>query len=186
MTQDQLASNDLNWLATEYKKESDYLHKQQPKLIVIYQDLINREAPLAEILRAKQELEDLLTSSNSCNTKATYIALKAITDTLIDTDVKNARNALECSVAKLKMAQDKFEDVRNNLIIVGKFIELGAVLIAAAPTAGAGLPLASIASVIDAIDNVVSIELKKTLSQAEWDGVSEILATKCAKASKRD
>jgi hypothetical protein len=45
------------------------------------------------------------------------------------------------------------------------------------------LPLASIASVIDAIDNVVSIELKKTLSQAEWDGVSEILATKCAKAN---
>jgi len=81
------------------------------------------------------------------------------------------------------MAQDKLEDVRNKLIIVGKFIELGAVLIAAAPTAGAGLPLASIASVIDAIDNVVSIKLKKTLSQAEWDGVSEILATKCAKAN---
>jgi len=184
MTQDQLAPNDLTWLAAEYKKESDYLHKQQPELIVIYQDLISREAPLAEILRAKQELENLLSSSsNSCNTKATYIALKAITDTLIDTDVKNARIALECSVAKLKMAQDKLEDVRNKLIIVGKFIELGAVLIAAAPTAGAGLPLASIASVIDAIDNVVSIKLKKTLSQAEWDGVSEILATKCAKAN---
>ena len=183
MTQDQLAPNDLTWLAAEYKKESDYLHKQQPELIVIYQDLISREAPLAEILRAKQELENLLSSTNSCNTKATHIALKAITDTLIDTDVKNARNALECSVAKLKMAQDKLEDVRNKLIIVGKFIELGAVLIAAAPTAGAGLPLASIASAIDAIDNVVSIELKKTLSQAEWDGVSEILATKCAKAN---
>ena len=39
-------------------------------------------------------------------------------------------------------------------------------------------------AVIDAIDNVVSIELKKTLSQAEWDEVSQILATKCAKANK--
>jgi hypothetical protein len=179
----QLTSDDLTWLANEYKKQSEYLSGQLPIVIAKYQDLVNRNAPLPEILVARQAIEDVSSSINKCNTSAIRIALKAITDTLIGTDVTNAKKALECSAAKLKIAQDKLEDVRNTLIIISRFIELATVLIAAAPAAGAGLPLAAIASVIDGIDKVLSTEIKKSLTPAELNAVSDILAKKCSKAS---
>lgn len=179
----QLTSDDLTWLANEYRKQSEYLSGQLPIVIAQYQHLVNKNAPLPEILAAKQAIEDVSSSINKCNTTATRIALKAITDLLIGTDVTNAKKTLECSVAKLKMALDKLEDVRNTLIIIGRFIELASVLIVAAPAGGAGLPLAAIASVIDGIDKVVSTELRKSLTPAELNEISEILGKKCSKAS---
>ena len=180
---DQLTSDSLLWLANEYKKESEYLTGRLPIVIAQYQDVINNNAPLAEILSAKQLVENVSSSINQCNSTATSIALKAITDTLISTDVTNAIMALECSVEKLKMAQDKLEDVRNTLIVIGRFIELGAVLISAVPAAGIGLPLVGIASVIDGIDKILSTELKKSLSPDDLKTISDILAKKCSKIS---
>jgi hypothetical protein len=174
-----LINTDLDTLALECKAISKKFEKQLLVLIEEYMRLVNENQPLAVILAKKREIEDVQSKINQCNTESTQLALKAISDAMIQTDVKNAKKTIGCSIAKLKIALDKLENARNTLIVAAKFLELVGIVIAATTAGGPGLPLAAIASVVMGIDGIVSTELSKTLSAAELEEIAADIAKNC-------
>lgn len=180
MTQDsELTADDLRLQSDEHIKIATHLSDRLSIGINSYQELINRNASLEEILAAKKDIDDIATAISDNNRTALDLALKAATTQLMKTDVKNAAKSLECSIGKLKLALDNLEEIRNVLTVVAGFIKLGGVLVSTFPTAGTPIGLASIRAVIDEFDNLVSKELKKSLSSDDFEKLVIKLSTNC-------
>lgn len=183
MAQDsELTADDLRLQSDEHIKAATHLSAMLPVEINRYQQLINKNASLEEILAAKKDIDDLATTISDNNRTALDLALKAATAQLTKTDLKNAAKSLECSIGKLKLALDNLEETRNVLTVIAGFIKLGGVLVAAVPTAGTPIALASIKTVIDEFDKLVSKELKKSLSPDELERLILKLSANCSNA----
>jgi hypothetical protein len=177
MTQDNLlSSNDLRSQADQHNATVERLSKKLPVLINRYQELVNMNASLDEILVSKKDIDDLASSIAENTRIALELTLKAVTSELMETDVNRARQAIDCSTGKLKLALDKLEDTRNALIVVAGFIRISGALLATASATG----VASIKNVIDEFDNLVSIQLKKSLSAEDLERIKKMLSEKCS------
>ena len=104
----------------------------------------------------------------------------AMIGVLKSADVANAKEALTCSIDKIKLALNSMDEFENFLAVAKRFVEFAAQLSAAA--AGAPLSVLAIANLIKEVDDIIKMTLKETLTKEEFDQLKQKIMADCSKA----
>jgi hypothetical protein len=165
--------------SSEIKKTADYYRgiAQDIFLVSLPQadaqilDAIERGASPSELIALQRQREDVARKFNDNMNEAISLDVCSLAASSHSTDVDKAFAAISCSTGKVKLAIKRITNLKANLEIFAKFLELGAAIAAATTTGG----IASIAAIVEALDQLVRVKFEETLTADELEQLTNEL-----------
>ena len=147
----QLTSANLLDTAQGYREAAEELMntRGRGRLQFELQQLIDSQAPLADINAKQQEISDINTNITRCVQKAQDLDAIAILDIIAATNVQEAMQQISQAKDKVLRAVKGINNIRRTLQYVNLFIRVAGAIVSAATTIS---PPAQIKAIIEAIN----------------------------------